>query len=99
MNPYTEINFADELKIRFFKFYFIFLEKGTQIIFSILRVYTKVKKFMIIARAPRLEPEACRGFLGAKAIRDFFTVVYILFFPLLDTLKPFRIIIIIVIYV
>jgi hypothetical protein len=93
MNPYAEINFADELKIRFFKFYFIFLEKGTQIIFSIL--YTKVKKFMIIARAPRLEPEACRGFLGAKAIRDFFTVVYILFFPLLDTLKPFRIIIII----
>jgi hypothetical protein len=44
---------------------------------------TKVKKFMIIARAP-----------GAKAIRDLFTVVYILFFPLLDTLKPFRIIII-----
>jgi hypothetical protein len=53
------------------------LEKGTQIIFSILRVYTKVKKLMIIARAPRLEPEACRGFLGAKAIRDFFTVVNI----------------------
>jgi hypothetical protein len=25
-------------------------------------LYTKVKKFMIIARAPRLEPEACRGF-------------------------------------
>jgi hypothetical protein len=57
-------------------------------------LYTKVKKFMIIARAPRLEPEACRGFEGAKAIRDFFTVVYILFFSLLDTLKPFLIIII-----
>jgi hypothetical protein len=25
-------------------------------------LYTKVKKFMIIARVPRLEPEACRGF-------------------------------------
>jgi hypothetical protein len=25
-------------------------------------LYTKVKKFMIIAIAPRLEPEACRGF-------------------------------------
>jgi hypothetical protein len=24
MNPYAEINFADELKIRIFKFYFIF---------------------------------------------------------------------------
>jgi hypothetical protein len=31
---------------------------------------------------------------GAKAIRDFSTVVYILFFSLLDTLKPFLIIII-----
>jgi hypothetical protein len=53
-------------------------------------LYTKVKKFMIIARASRLEPEACRGFY----IRDFFTVVYILFFSLLDSLKPFLIIII-----
>jgi hypothetical protein len=25
-------------------------------------LYTKVEKFKIIARAPRLEPEACRGF-------------------------------------
>jgi hypothetical protein len=25
-------------------------------------LYTKVKKFMIIDREPRLEPEACRGF-------------------------------------
>jgi hypothetical protein len=24
-------------------------------------LYTKVEKFMIIARAPRLDPEACRG--------------------------------------
>jgi hypothetical protein len=39
----------------------------------------------MMARAPRL---------GAKAIRDFSTVVYIQFFSLLDTLKPFLIIII-----
>jgi hypothetical protein len=43
---------------------------------------------MIIARAPRLDPEACRGMQGAKAIRDFSTMVYIQFFSLLDTLKP-----------
>jgi hypothetical protein len=49
---------------------------------------------MIIARAPRLEPEARQGLQGAKAIRDFSTVVYILFFSLLDTLEPFLIIII-----
>jgi hypothetical protein len=49
---------------------------------------------MIIARAPRLKPEARRGLKGAKGIRDFSTVVYILFFSLLDTLKPFLIIII-----
>jgi hypothetical protein len=35
---------------------------------------------MIIARAPRLHPEARRGMQGAKPIRDFSTVVYILFF-------------------
>jgi hypothetical protein len=49
---------------------------------------------MIIARAPRLDPEARRGMQGAKAIRDFSTVVYIQFFSRLDTLKPFLIIII-----
>jgi hypothetical protein len=35
-------------------------EQDERLIPSIL--YAKVKKFMIIARAPRLEPEACRGF-------------------------------------
>jgi hypothetical protein len=42
---------------------------------------------MIIARAPRLHLEARRGIEGAKAIRDFATVVYILFFSLLNTLS------------
>jgi hypothetical protein len=56
-------------------------------------LYTKVEKFMM-ARAPRLDPEARRGMSGAKAIRDFSAVVYIQFISLLDTLKPFLIIII-----
>jgi hypothetical protein len=40
----------------------VFLTVVEKIINSIL--YTKVEKFMIIARAPRLETEARRGYKG-----------------------------------
>jgi hypothetical protein len=75
-----------EVKYNFFVVkVFFYISKTKRLLLENSILYTKVEKFMIIARAPRLEPEARQGLQGAKAIRDFSTVVYILFFSLLDT--------------
>jgi hypothetical protein len=57
-------------------------------------LYTKVKKFMIIARAPRLEPEACRRVLRREGYKGLLHRGLYTIFLLLGTLKPFLIIII-----